>query len=320
MSINVSNGETGININYPKKRIGILPTLMKQKFLFLLLLPGLIYFLLFKYGPMYGILLAFKNYNPQEGIFGSPWVGFKYFRQMFEMKYFWTVTGNTLKISILKILVGFPTPIIFALLLNELVSNKFRRIVQTISNLPHFLSWIIVAGLIFQLVSPSYGVYGFVCDVFGWKPQVLLGDSKSFLQILLVSNVWKEIGYSSIIYLAAIAGINTEMYESAVIDGAGRFKQCLYITIPSILPTICMLFVLGLGGILDGGFDQIFNLYNAMVMPTADIIDTFVYRIGLVEMQYSFSTAVGIAKSVIALILVLVANWIVGKLSNYTVF
>ncbi|MFC0334451.1 ABC transporter permease [Paenibacillus sepulcri] len=254
------------------------------------------------------------------GIFGSPWVGFKYFHQMFEMKYFWTVTGNTVKISLLKILVGFPTPIIFALLLNELVSNKFKRIVQTISYLPHFLSWIIVAGLIFQLVSPSYGLYGLLADTFSWKPQVLLGDSKSFLQILLVSNVWKEIGYSSIIYLAAIAGINTDMYESATIDGAGRFKQCLYITIPSILPTIAMLFVLGLGGILDGGFDQIFNLYNSMVMPTADIIDTFVYRVGLVEMQYSFSTAVGIAKSVIALILVLAANWIVGKLSNYTVF
>ncbi|MBW7453015.1 ABC transporter permease subunit [Paenibacillus sepulcri] len=286
----------------------------------MLLLPGLIYFLLFRYGPMYGILLAFKEYDPQVGIFGSPWVGFKYFHQMFEMKYFWTVTGNTVKISLLKILVGFPTPIIFALLLNELVSNKFKRIVQTISYLPHFLSWIIVAGLIFQLVSPSYGLYGLLADTFSWKPQVLLGDSKSFLQILLVSNVWKEIGYSSIIYLAAIAGINTDMYESATIDGAGRFKQCLYITIPSILPTIAMLFVLGLGGILDGGFDQIFNLYNSMVMPTADIIDTFVYRVGLVEMQYSFSTAVGIAKSVIALILVLAANWIVGKLSNYTVF
>lgn len=206
---------------------------MKQKFLFLLLLPGFIYFLLFKYGPMYGILLAFKEYNAHDGILRSPWVGLKYFRQMFEMKYFWIVAGNTLKISILKILVGFPAPIIFALLLNELVSNKFRRIVQTISYLPHFLSWVIVAGLIYQLVSPSYGVYGLLCDVFGWKPQVLLGDSKSFLQILLVSNVWKEIGYSSIIYLAAIAGINPEMYESAYMDGAGRFKQCLYITIPN---------------------------------------------------------------------------------------
>ncbi|UKS29479.1 ABC transporter permease subunit [Paenibacillus sp. HWE-109] len=294
--------------------------LMKQKFLFLLLLPGLVYFMLFRYGPMYGILLAFKEYNPHEGILGSPWVGLKYFHQMFDMKYFWTVAGNTLKISLMKILVGFPAPIIFALLLNELASNKFRRIVQTISYLPHFLSWVIVAGLIYQLVSPSYGIYGLLCDVFGWEPRVLLGDSKSFLQILLVSNVWKEIGYSSIIYLAAIAGINPEMYESAYMDGAGRFKQIIHITIPSILPTICMLFVLGLGGILDGGFDQIFNLYNSMVMPTADIIDTFVYRIGLVEMQYSFSTAVGIAKSVIALILVLSANWIVGKLSNYTIF
>ncbi|NBD27014.1 ABC transporter permease [Paenibacillus glycinis] len=312
--------QAGLGIRNPRKKSRFLPKLMKQRFLFLLLMPGMIYFLVFKYGPMYGILIAFKDYSPQDGVFSSPWVGFKYFREMFEMKYFWTVTANTLKISILKIAIGFPAPIIFALLLNEIVSNKFRRIVQTISYLPHFLSWVIVAGLIFQLVSPSYGVYGLICEAFGWQPRVLLGNGESFLQILIVSNVWKEIGYGSIIYLAAIAGINSDMYESAVIDGAGRFKQCLYITIPSILPTICMLFVLGLGGILDGGFDQIFNLYNSMVMPTADIIDTFVYRVGLVDMQYSFSIAVGIAKSVIALVLVLSSNWIVGKLSNYTVF
>ncbi|WP_216855780.1 ABC transporter permease [Paenibacillus qinlingensis] len=312
--------QAGLGIRTPSKKSRLLPKLMKQKFLFLLLMPGMVYFLVFKYGPMYGILIAFKDYSPQDGVFASPWVGFKYFREMLEMKYFWTVTANTLKISILKIAIGFPAPIIFALLLNELVSNKFRRIVQTISYLPHFLSWVIVAGLIFQLVSPSYGLYGLICEAFGWQPRILLGNGQSFLQILLFSNVWKEIGYGSIIYLAAIAGINSDMYESAVIDGAGRFKQCWYITIPSILPTICMLFVLGLGGILDGGFDQIFNLYNSMVMPTADIIDTFVYRVGLVDMQYSFSTAVGIAKSIIALILVLFSNWIVGKLSNYTVF
>jgi putative aldouronate transport system permease protein len=318
--MNVANGKLELGIDTSRKKPGLLPKLLKQKFLFLLLLPGMIYFLVFKYGPMYGILIAFKDYSPQDGVFGSPWVGFKYFHEMFEMKYFWTVTVNTLKISILKIAIGFPSPIIFALLLNELISNKFRRIVQTISYLPHFLSWVIVAGLIFQLVSPSYGLYGLICEAFGLQPRILLGNGHSFLQILLLSNVWKEIGYGSIIYLAAIAGINSDMYESAVIDGAGRFKQCWYITIPSILPTICMLFVLGLGGILDGGFDQIFNLYKSMVMPTADIIDTFVYRVGLVDMQYSFSTAVGIAKSVIALILVLFSNWIVGKLSNYTVF
>jgi putative aldouronate transport system permease protein len=318
--MNAANENIGLSITIPSKRTSMLSALKKQRFLFLLLLPGIIYFLIFRYGPMYGILLAFKKYVPQDGIIGSPWVGFKYFRQMFEMGYFWNVTGNTLKISILKIITGFPAPIFFALLLNEIVSTKFKRAVQTISYLPHFLSWVIVSGLIFQLVSPSYGVYGLLCDIFGWNPKVLLGDSKSFLQIILISNVWKEVGYGSIIYLAAIAGINSEMYESAVIDGAGRFKRCLYITIPSILPTICMLFVLHLGGILDGGFDQIFNLYNPMVMPSTDIIDTYVYRIGLVEMQYSFSTAVGIAKSVIALILVLFSNWIVGKISDYTVF
>lgn len=292
----------------------------RQRFLLLLLLPGMLYFFIFKYGPMYGITIAFKDYDVFKGISDSPWVGLKHFRNMFSSRYFLQVVGNTLRISLLKILTGFPAPIILALLLNELVFPRFKKTVQTISYLPHFLSWVVISGLVFQIVSPSYGLYGVLCKLFNWKPMVILGNHKGFLSVLLLSNIWKEIGYGSIIYLAAIAGINMEMYEAARIDGANRWKQCRYITLPSIFPTIGMMFILGLGGILDGGFDQVFNLYNSLVMPSADIIDTYVYRIGLVELQYSFSTAVNVSKSLVAIVLVLSSNWLVGKLSDYTVF
>lgn len=297
-----------------------LSVLKKQKYLFILMLPGMAYFFLFKYGPMYGLLLAFKNYDPSEGIMGSPWAGLKYFKMMVTMNNFWTVVLNTIKISVLKIITGFPAPIILALLLNEVVSTKFKRVVQTISYLPHFLSWVVVAGIIFQLMSPSYGLYGLISHAFGWKTQVLLGNPHAFMAMLLTSNVWKGIGYGSIIYLAAIAGIGPEMYEAAIIDGAGRFKQCIYITLPALAPTISILFVLSLGSILDGGFDQIFNLYNSLVLPSVDIIDTFVYRVGLQNFQFSFSTAVGVSKSVIAFALVMFSNWLVGKFSDYTIW
>lgn len=298
----------------------LLTLIRKQKFLLALMIPGMAYFFLFRYGPMYGLLLAFKSYDPVAGILNSPWVGLRYFRQMVEMNNFWTVVLNTLKISLLKILTGFPAPILLALMLNEILSSKFKRVVQTISYLPHFLSWVVVAGLIFQLLSPSYGLYGLVCKLFGWKTQVLLGDPQAFMITLLVSNIWKEIGYGSIIYLATIAGIDSQMYEAARIDGAGRLKQCLYITLPCLAPTISIMFVLGLGGILDGGFDQIFNLYNALVLPSVDIIDTFVYRVGLEGFQFSFSTAVGVSKHLIAFILVMFCNWVVGKFSDYTIW
>lgn len=294
--------------------------LKKQKYLFILMAPGLLYFIIFKYAPMYGLVLAFKEYDPFEGILKSPWVGLKYFREMVTMHNFWQVVLNTLKISVLKILTEFPAPIILALLLNEITATRFKSFIQTVSYLPYFLSWVVVAGLIFQLVSPSYGIYGLICHAFGWKTQVLLGNSHSFLVILLTSNVWKNVGYGSIIYLAAIAGIGPEMYEAAIIDGAGRLKQCFYITLPALAPTISILFVLGLGGILDGGFDQIFNLYNTAVLPSVDIIDTYVYRIGLENFQFSFSTAVGLSKNVIAFTLVMFSNWVVGKLSDYTIW
>lgn len=297
-----------------------LKEIKKSKYLLLLMLPGMIYFLLFKYGPMYGIILAFKEFDPSLGIIGSPWAGLRYYNRLFQTSYIWTVVGNTLKISMLKIVIGFPAPIIFALLLNEITRERFKRVVQTISYLPHFLSWVVVSGLVFQLVSPSYGLYGYICKILGIKTEVLLGDPKSFISILIISDLWKEVGYASVLYLAAIAGISSELYEAAKIDGANRFDQALFVTLPGILPTIAILFVLRLGGILDAGFDQIFNMYNPIVMKSVDVIDTYVFRIGLENFEYSFSTAVGLTKSVVALILVLSGNWIVSKLSETSIW
>ena len=294
--------------------------LIKQKYMYLLLMPGLIYFLIFKYYPMYGVTIAFKEYDPLLGILGSPWAGLKYFNRLFSSPYIWTLVVNTLRISILKIIIGFPIPIIFALLLNEITRERFKRVVQTISYLPHFLSWVVVAGLAFQIFSPSYGVYGLICKLFGWEAEVILANSKAFIPILISTDIWKEVGYGSIIYLAAIAGIGNDMYEAARIDGANRFKQCIYITLPSLIPIISITFTLRLGNILEGGFDQVFNMYSPVVYGVADIIDTYVYRMGLENFEYSFSTAVGLTKSIVAFILVMTTNWIVGKFTDYSIW
>ncbi|WP_063847483.1 ABC transporter permease [Bacillus sp. FJAT-28004] len=294
--------------------------LARQKYLFLLLLPGLIYFIVFKYIPMYGVVLAFKEFNPMDGILGSPWAGMKYFDRIFQSDSIMHVLFNTLRLSLLNLLFAFPAPIVFALMLNEVVREKAKRIFQTIAYLPHFLSWVVISGLIFQLLSPSYGLYGLIANLFNWKTEVLLTQPGPFLTILVTSNIWKEFGYGSVIYLAAIASISGELYEAAKIDGAGRLKQMLHITLPSLLPVISILFILQLGHVLDAGFDQVMNLYNPVVYGVADIIDTYVYRIGLADFQYSFGTAVGLCKGVIAMILVVLSNWFVRKFTNHSIW
>jgi len=295
-------------------------SIKRSRYLLLLLLPGFVFFVIFKYWPMYGIVLAFKNFDPTLGILKSPWVGLRYFQRVLNNSSIWRIVFNTVKFSASKIVFGFPMPIIFALLLNEIHTRHFKRVVQTISYLPHFLSWVVISGLIFQLLSPSYGLYGFLAEVFGFNTQVLLAKGSSFYLIIILSEIWKEIGYGSIIYLAAIVGISSELYEAAKIDGAGRFKQVMFITLPGILPTICILFILRMGGILDAGFDQIFNLYNTAVMDSAEIIDTYVYKVGLERFEYSFATAVGLMKSLVAFVFVFGTNFIVSKFSESTIW
>ncbi|MET3847583.1 ABC transporter permease subunit [Paenibacillus sp. OAE614] len=289
----------------------------KNKYLFLLLAPVLLWYGIFHYAPMYGIQLAFKDFYIMKGIWASPWVGFKHFHYMFAMSPdFWNIMRNTLVISFYHIVFGFPAPIILALLFNEIRFSMFKKIAQTISYLPHFLSWIVLGGILIMLLSPNTGVVNDLIKMLGFQPIYFLGDESYFRFTLVVSAIWKEVGWGMIIYLAALAGVDQQLYEAAVIDGANRWKQTLYITIPSILPVISILLILRVGGILDAGFDQILNLYSPAVYGVSDILDTYVYRVGLQNGQYSLTTAVGLFKNVVALVLVLSTNFIVKKMGQ----
>ncbi|NSW92699.1 MAG: sugar ABC transporter permease [Firmicutes bacterium] len=286
------------------------------KALFLMLLPGLCFILLFNYGPMYGLQIAFKDYNIGEGIWGSSWVGLKHFKMFFSNASALRVLKNTLLISIYRLLWGFPAPIILALLINEVGNKAFKRVAQTISYLPHFISWVIAAGIVINVLSPSTGIINHFLKAIGIQPIYFMTDTRWFRTILVASGIWKEVGWGSVVYLAAISSIEIEQYDAAIVDGATRIQRMRYITIPSMLPLISIILILSMGGILNAGFDQIFNMYNPMVFEVSDIIDTYVYRIGLVQMNYSFSTAVGFFKSTVGLTLILIVQFITKQLGN----
>jgi putative aldouronate transport system permease protein len=280
----------------------------------MLLLPALVWYSVFSYGPLYGVQLAFKDFRILDGISGSPWVGFKYFEMMLNgSQDFFLIIRNTLVLSSYHIIFGFPAPIVLALLFNELRLQWFKKLAQSISYLPHFFSWVILSGFLITILSPSSGVVNHIISFIGLKPIYFLGDPDYFRFTLVISSIWKEIGWSSIIYLAALASTDPQLYEAAVIDGAGRWKQMLHITLPSLLPVIAIMFIFRIGGILDAGFDQVLNLYTPATYRVADILDTYVYRLGLEQMQYGFATAVGLFKNVIAFTLVLIANYLVKK-------
>lgn len=320
MSGPVQARELPVQVRRNKK--SLLTQIIKYRYLFLLMLPGMVYFLVFRYGPFYGVILAFKNFRVADGILGSAWADpwYKYFRQLFTMQAVGQVVFNTIRISFLKIVTGFPAPIILALLLNELRHMAFKRIVQTISYLPHFLSWVVVAGLVIEMLSPSRGPIAYFLSFFGIRLPMLLTSKTAFIPVLLVSEIWKGIGWGTIIYLATLANIDPQLYDAAKIDGASRFQQVRHITIPGLVPVMTILLILNMGQILNAGFDQIFNLYNPLVYEVADIIDTYIYRIGLVGFQYSFSTAVGISKNIVAFGLVFGTNFIVKRFSEYTIW
>jgi len=296
------------------------PSLVRQfyrhRHMIMLMLPGIVYFVVFGYIPVYGLVLAFKDYDVHEGILFSPWAGLKHFRRLFEQHAVGRVFWNTVEISVLRIFFGFPMPIILALLLNEVVNTKFKRTVQTISYLPHFLSWVVVAGLITELLSRR-GFYGYVVRLLDLESTVLLTSQIWFIPILIISGIWKEVGWGTIIYLATMASIDPELYEAAVVDGAGRFRRALSITLPGILPVAAILLILSMVSFLSAGFDQIFNLYNPLVYEVADIIDTYIYRIGLQSFEYSFATAVGLTKIVIVLPLLLGVERIVRVFTGF---
>ena len=283
----------------------------------LMLLPVIVYFIIFKYIPMGGIVIAFKDFKLGLGVSGSEWVGLANFVDAFRTRFFIRAIRNTLIISVLKLCVGFPAPIILALLLNEVRHNGYKRVVQTISYLPHFLSWIIMAGILSQLLSPNNGAVNALLKSLGRKdPVPFLLDNTYFRGTVVISDVWKGVGWGSILYLAAISSIDPTLYEAAICDGATRPQRIRYITVPCIMPTITIMLILSLGGILDAGFDQLLNLYSSAVYETGDIIDTYVYRVGLVDWNYKLSTAIGLFKNVIGFILVAGTNAVAKAISG----
>ncbi|MDF2671095.1 MAG: protein lplB [Paenibacillus sp.] len=285
-----------------------------------MILPGLVFIIIYEYIPMLGIVMAFQNYIPALGITGSKWVGLDNFEYVFSLPDTTTVFMNTLIIAVMKIIAGLIVPITTALLLNEVRARLFKRAVQTMIYLPHFLSWVILSGILIDILSPSQGLVNQLLTWVGLEPVYFLGDNRWFRTVMVVTNEWKEFGFSTIVYLAALTSINPALYEAAVIDGAGRLRQTWHITLPGMRPIIVLLVTLSLGKVLNAGFDQIYNLISPQVYETGDIIDTMVYRVGLIEAQYSFATAVGLLKSVISLILISVSYWLAYRFANYRIF
>lgn len=288
----------------------------KNKTIYLLALPVIAYYLVFHYGPMYGVQIAFKDFSPSLGIADSPWVGFRHFTEFFNGFYFWRVIRNTLLISLYSIAFGFPASIVLALLLNELRSRLFKRTVQSITYLPHFISLVVVVGMMVDFLSAD-GLINQIIAAFGFESRSFLQEPKWFRFLYVSSGIWQEVGWGSIIYLAAIAGIDPTLYEAAKVDGAGRFKQILHITIPGIMPTIAILFILRMGSVMSVGDEKILLMYNPMTYETADVIGTYVYRKGILETSYSFSSAVGLFNAVINFAFLLLTN-LISKRSGGT--
>jgi putative aldouronate transport system permease protein len=286
---------------------------------YVIFLPVLAFYVIFHYVPIYGLVLAFKDYIPSRGILGSAWVGFDNFFRFFNSVYFWRILRNTITISTYEIIFGFPAPIIFALLLNEIRNTFFKRTIQTVTYLPHFISTMVICGMILDF-SLNKGLFNDVIAFFGGQRTPLLMRQEMFRPIYIASGIWQGIGWGSIIYLAALTSIDQELYEAAYIDGAKRFQQVIHITLPCLLPTITILFILKIGGIMSVGFEKIFLLYNPTTYEVADVISTFNYRKGLVEFDYSFSTAVGFFNSVINIIMLVTANTISRKVNEYSLW
>lgn len=288
--------------------------------LHLMLLPAVALVILFSYIPMVGVVLAFQKFNPAKGFFGSRFTGWDNFNYVIHMPDLGQIIWNTVFIASMKIVAGLVVPIVFALLLNELASQKLKRTIQTLVYLPHFLSWVILGGVLIDILSPSGGLVGSLFRLIGLKPLFFLGDSAVFPYVLVVTDVWKEFGFSTIVYLAAITSINPSLYEAAICDGASRWKQTWHITLPGISPIVILMMTLSLGNILNAGFDQVFNLYSPVVYSTGDILDTFVYRIGLLDAQYGVATAVGLFKSLVSTVFIVISYYCAVRFANYRIF
>lgn len=293
----------------------LLKEINNNKGLYIMILPVLAFYILFYYKPMYGAIIAFKEFLPGKGIWASPWVGFQNFTDFFQSMFFGRVLKNTIIISITSIVFGFPAPIILALMINELRNKHFTKTIQTISYMPHFISLVVVCGMIKEFTRNT-GVITYILDIFGFPQITMLNQPGMFVPIYVISGVWQEVGYGSIIYLAVLAGLDQELYEAASIDGAGRWKQTIHITLPGLVPTIVIMFILRMGGIMNVGFEKIILLYNPAIYSTADVISSYVYRKGIQDFSWSFSTAVGLFNSVINFFFLVITNWISRKVND----
>lgn len=302
------------------KKLSGLKYLVKNRNMYIMLLPGVLFFLVFRYIPLAGNVMAFQDYNMRLGIFGSKWIGLGNLTYLFGTDKFLQVLRNSIVISLLKLLWGFPMPILLALLINELQWLKYKKFVQTSVYLPHFISWPIIGGLVMAFLSPTNGFVNAIIKQMGGKSIYFLAEPRYFRTILVVTDIWKDAGWGTIVYMAAIAGVNTELYEAAMVDGAGRFRQLVHITLPHLVPTIVVLLILRTGSMLENGFDQIFILYNTSVYEVGDVLETYIYRLGLVNAKYSLSTAAGMFQSVVGFVMILVTNRLAKTVSGSSIF
>lgn len=303
--------------SFEKKNLRIkLNNIFKHRELLIMLIPSVIFYIFFMYKPMLGLQIAFKDYSLFKGVAASPWVGLKHFQSFLSSPYFFQTLKNTLLINVYGLLVGFPAPIILALLLNEVKSDKFKRTIQTLTYLPHFISIVVIAGIVVNFLSPSNGLINILIEKLGGEKIYFLIKPEYFRPIYISMNIWKEVGFSAIVYIAALSGIDTQLYEAAYLDGAGKFKRIIHVTLPGIMPTITILLLLKIGQMLTIGFESIILLYQPVTYQTADVISTYVYRMGLVNAEYDYATAVGLFNSLVSLLLVIFANKISKTLSE----
>lgn len=287
---------------------------------YLMLIPGILFFLVFCYGPMYGLVIAFQDYYPLKGVTGSKMVGLKHFRALFTDPFFLSVLKNTIVISFYKLLVCFPAPILLCLALNEISNYRFKKIAQSVSYLPHFVSWVVVSGIIIEFLSPSRGPINILLQDLGMEPIFFVAEPKYFRGVLVLSDLWKSVGWGSIVYLAAVTSVDPTLYEAAEMDGAGRIKKIIHVTIPALAPIITVMFIMESGKILNDSFEQVYNFLTPSTYAVGDVISTFVYRMGIQKMQYSFTTAVDLFKNIISFMLVVMTNYIARKTNDYALW
>lgn len=304
----------------PVRRQSLWAYLVKHKYMYLMLVPAAVYYIVFCYLPMFGVTIAFKKFNPMLGIMKSPWVGLQFFEQLFSLNKFYQVLWNTLSISLTRLVWGFPFPIIIALMLNELRRTRVKKAVQTAIYIPQFISWVVLGGILTNLLSADNGIVNGIIKQLGFEPIRFLTDERYFIPTMVVSMIWKTFGWNTIIYLAALTAVDPQLYEAAIVDGAGRWKQLIHITLPSIMSTIVVVLIMRIGSLMQAGFEQIFVMYHPGVYSVADIIDTYVYRIGLSDGKFELASAVGLFKSLVNFLLIILANRLARSMGEEGVY